>query len=146
MKKVQNLFSWVVIFSEVSHVFCCVLPTIFSVMTLLVGLGMIGAVPVWMGGLHAMMHGYEIPIMMASGVIVLLGWGLQYISNKLDCHDTGCGHGACTPQKKRSESILKIATILFLMNVAVYIAVHQDAFGVFAQETQAHEHHGHDHH
>lgn len=149
IKKVQGLFSWVVILSECSHVFCCVLPSIFSIVTLLVGVGMIGAMPIWMDGLHQMMHGYEIPLMMASGVVVMLGWGLNYLSNKIDCHDTGCGHGACKPKKKKSERILMAATVLFLINISIYMVVHQDIAGVFegavTQEAAHHDHDGHDH-
>lgn len=125
MKKMQGIFSWVVVLSECSHVFCCVLPSLFSVLTLLVGIGVMGAMPVWMQSFHEMMHGWEIPMMMASGIIVLVGWGLYHISQKIDCHDTGCGHGACAPKKKRSEYVLKIATFLFLGNVLIYMVFHK---------------------
>lgn len=141
MKKLQGMFSWVVILSECSHVFCCVLPSIFSVFTLLVGVGLVGTMPIWMESVHELMHGYEIPLMVFSGLVVLVGWGLNYVSNKIDCHDTGCGHGSCNIKKKKSERILMIATVLFLVNITVYMMVHRDVSGVL--HTIAHEDRGH---
>lgn len=137
MKKMQGMFSWVVILSECSHVFCCVLPSLFSVFTLLVGIGMVSALPIWMESMHEFLHGYEIPLMVFSGVVVLIGWALNYISNKIDCHDTGCGHGTCSTKKKKSERILMIATVLFLANITIYMLVHKDVSGVL--QTISHE-------
>jgi len=148
MKKMQNVFSWVVIASEFSHVFCCVLPSLFSVFSLLVGMGVIGVMPLWMKGFHDAMHAYEIPLMAMSGLVVLLGWGLHALSRRMDCHDSGCGHGACTPKKNRSEIILKFATVLFLINVMVYLVVHRGMehmlHGYSAEiSAQGHEHDDH---
>ena len=124
IRKVQGFFSWVVILSEVSHVFCCVLPSAFSILTLMVGLGMIGVTPLWMESMHEVMHGWEIPLITFSGVIVLMGWGIHHIAKKIDCHDTGCAHGGCKPKKKNALKILKIATALFVINVVIYVTVH----------------------
>ncbi len=60
-----------------------------------------------------------------SGVILALGWGLFLYSQKVDCHDTGCHHGPCTPKKNNTRLILKIATGLFLVNIAIYGIVHR---------------------
>lgn len=146
LKKTQGIFSWVVIASEMSHVFCCVLPTLFSVITFLVGLGMIGAMPMWMDSMHLFMHDYEIPLITTSGIIVLLGWGLHIYAQRIDCHDTGCGHGSCAPKKKNSVNILKIATALFLVNVSIYLILHADVFNVAdndAARNEIHEDHQH---
>ncbi len=150
LKNLQNVMSSVVIVSEVGHVFCCVLPTIFSLATVLVGLGVLGAMPVWMNGMHDVMHDWEIPIILMSGFILVLGWGLHVISERLDCHDTGCGHGSCEPKKKKTLSVLKIATALFVINVAIYVSVHipqNNASVTMAVESEHHDHghHGHDH-
>ncbi len=126
MKKVQNVFSWVLVASEMSHVFCCVLPTIFSLVTLFIGMGLIGAMPFWMESVHDTMHHYEIPMMAMSGFVMLLGWAIHFITKRVDCHDTGCVHGACEPKKKDALLILKIATLLFVVNTVIYFAVHFD--------------------
>ena len=124
MKRIQDIFSWAVVLSEVSHVFCCVLPSIFSVLTVLVGMGLIGVMPIWMENAHEVMHGWEIPLIIMSGVVLALGWTLHFISKKIDCHDTGCGHEPCEPKKKNTARILKIATCLFVINIVIYLVVH----------------------
>lgn len=124
IKRVQGIFSWVVVLSEVSHVFCCVLPSLFSVLTVFVGLGIIGALPVWMESTHHVMHDWEIPLIGMSAFILVLGWGLHFISKRIDCHDTGCGHGPCGTKKNKTARTLKIATFLFVINVVIYLSVH----------------------
>lgn len=123
-KRLQGLFSWVVVFSELSHIFCCVLPSVFSIMTVLVGIGVLGAVPVWMDGMHEAMHDWEIPIIVGSGTVLMFGWIVHFISKRIDCHESGCGHGPCAPKKQKMSIILKIATFLFVMNVIIYATVH----------------------
>lgn len=127
VKRLQGIFSWVVVLSEMSHVFCCVLPSIFSLLTIMVGLGVMGAVPLWMSGTHEVMHAWEVPIMVMSGVILVLGWSLHVISKKMDCHNTGCGHEPCGPKKKNTGRVLRIATFLFAINILVYVSVHLPA-------------------
>ncbi len=144
IKRVQGVFSWVVIASEVSHVFCCVLPSLFSVLTLLVGMGLIGVMPFGFDKFHNVMHSYEIPLMLMSGLVVLMGWGLHYISQKMDCHDTGCGHGKCTQKKKKTVNVLKVATVLFLLNVSIYFIFHVGAQQyIESHATAIHEHDRH---
>ncbi len=124
MKRIQNLFSWVVVLSEVSHVFCCVLPSVFSVLTVLVGMGLVGVMPVWMEGLHEFMHGWELPLITMSGSILVLGWALHFVSKSIDCRNTGCEHEPCEPKKKHTARVLKIATLLFVVNIAIYLSIH----------------------
>ncbi len=147
MRKAQNMFSWVVIASEVSHVFCCILPGIFSVVTILVRVGLVGAMPIWMDSFHDVMHDFEIPLMTLSGVVVLLGWGLHYVAKKINCHDTGCSHGGCSSKKRKSLRILKIATVLFVVNITIYIGLHKSVEAIYTTEavTDTSEHHDHHH-
>ena len=124
-EKIQKSMVWAVILSESSHLFCCVLPTIVSLMGLLAGLGVIVALPSGVLQLHEFLHEWEIPMIAASGVILALGWIAIRYSDKVDCHSTGCAHGACAPKKSRAHLVLKIATVLFVFNVAVYVVVHR---------------------
>lgn len=123
-KRSQKLVSYLAVISELSHVFCCVLPSLFTMATFLVSMGMITVMPLWLDSIHHMMHGYEIPLMTVSAVLLIIGWIIHFISQKIDCHDTGCGHGPCTPKKKKSSKMLKVATFLFLVNVTVYFSFH----------------------
>ncbi|MCB1680685.1 MAG: hypothetical protein H6858_00155 [Rhodospirillales bacterium] len=125
IRKVQGLLNGVVILSEASHIFCCVLPTLFSVMSILVGLGVAGAMPLWLSGIHDMIHVWEVPIIMTSAAVLLIGWSVHYLSRKMDCHDTGCHHPPCEPQKKSAVVILKIATLLFIGNITVFLIFHK---------------------
>ncbi|MGH1377323.1 MAG: hypothetical protein ACRBB3_00725 [Alphaproteobacteria bacterium] len=124
IKRAQGMFSWVVVLSEISHIFCCVLPSVFSVLTVLVGLGLIGALPVWMESLHHVMHDWEIPLIAMSGFVLVIGWSLHFISKKIDCHDTGCGHEPCGKKKDKTARILQIATLLFVINVSIFLGLH----------------------
>ncbi len=117
--------TWAVVLSETGHLFCCVFPTVFSLLGFLAGLGMIAALPPSMIAFHELMHMWEVPIIALSGVLLGLGWAVHHYSQQMDCHDTGCAHGACAPAKKRADIVLKIATCLFLFNVLIYAGVHR---------------------
>lgn len=142
----QKSLTWAVILSETTHVFCCVFPTIFSVLSLLAGLGFAVAIPASLVVFHDFMHHWELPIIAGSGFVLLLGWVLTWYGDKMDCHHTGCEHGACAPRKTKAHLVLKVATILFLFNVIVYFAVHRtDWFMQNSPLMHAHEHNGHNH-
>jgi len=125
VKRLQGFLSWFVVLSELSHVFCCVLPSVFTMLTVLVTMGVMGAMPGWMNDVHDVMHGWEVPIIAMSGVVLVLSWGLHLISKRIDCHDTGCVHEPCEPKKDKNALILKIATVLFVTNISVYSIVHR---------------------
>ena len=143
MEKLQKRLYWAIIASEASHVFCCVLPTMFSVLSLFVGLGVVGVMPGWLENIHEALHNWELPIIAFSGAVIAFGWSLDAYSRKVDCHNTGCHHGPCEGRKKRAHSILKAATILFIVNVTVYAVLHRGLeLGIptaeIAQEDNAH--------
>jgi hypothetical protein len=147
MERVRKGIFWAVIVSEFSHVFCCVLPTLFSLAGLLAGAGVLVAMPGPLVDLHDTLHAYEIPMIIGSGGILALGWALHALAARIDCHDTGCGHGPCTPGKRRAATILKIATILFVANVLVFLVFHRGmGLGLGTPEHPAHAAHHHDHH
>lgn len=155
MKRTRTFLNGVVVLSELSHIFCCVLPTVFSIMGILVGLGVAGAMPLWLGGLHDMIHEWEIPVIIMSGFVLILGWTVHNISERMDCHDTGCHHPPCGPQKKNSVLILRIATLLFAINISVFLIFHKglNRIGLISETVQNveqshhedHDHDGHDH-
>ena len=139
MQRFQSFIYSACITSEISHIFCCGIPLLFSLMSLLSGLGIIAVMPVGLDNLHNIIHNYEMPIIMASGFILALGWGLHYIAYRIDCRSTGCHHEPCTPKKKRSGKVLMIATALFILNVSVYFFFHAPQDHKYVQ-TQDHSH------
>jgi hypothetical protein len=93
-------------------------------LSVLMTMGLMSAMPSWMNDVHEVMHGWEMPIITMSGVVLALSWGLHLISKRMDCHDTGCVHEPCEPKKNKNATILKIATALFVINISVYSFVH----------------------
>lgn len=136
---------WAVILSEGTHVFCCVLPTLFSVLSFMTGAGMIGVMPGFMVSMHDVLHHYEVPMIFISALILSLGWALHVYSQKIDCHDTGCGHGPCGPKKSKTHFLLIGATALFFVNVSVYFLFHRAGFGLSAPTHEIALEHPHDH-
>ncbi len=120
----KHLF-WTVILSETTHVFCCVMPTLFSLLSLFVGAGLIAALPPGWQALHDTLHLYEVPLIIFSGAVIALGWGIDLYARRIDCHDTGCGHPPCKPVKKRAHIVMKIATVLFVCNLIIYFLFHR---------------------
>lgn len=124
MNRLHNAVNWLSITSEISHFFCCGIPIIFSLLSLLSGVGIIASMPLGISELHHAMHDYEVPMIIVSATIILLGWVLHFVANRIDCHNTGCGHEPCTPKKKKSSKILFIATGLFVLNLTSYLMLH----------------------
>lgn len=123
MKRIQATLHWVIVASAASHIFCCVLPTMFALVSFFTGLGLFSVLPAF-ENLHHVLHSYEVPMIIMAAVMLSLGWSVQYYSWQIDCHDTGCGHGSCKPKKRRAEKMLLIATGLFVFNMAVFIFGH----------------------
>lgn len=139
-KNLARHFGWAVLLSEFSHVFCCVLPTVVTLLSLLANAGLMGAAPAFLDELHDALHAYEIPIIAFSGLMVALGWAFHFASRRVDCHDTGCVHPPCDSRKSGNSRILIIATVLFALNIGIYFGVHQNIFG-FERLEQTDEHH-----
>ena len=124
MSKKKKVLFIGIIMTEISHVFCCVLPLLFSAVGLLAGLGLVIILPDWLNGMHDVMHGYEMAVIIAAGVMVALGWAVHLYSFKNDCHDHGCSHQPCGPRKRTASKLLKLGTFLFVLNIVVFAFFH----------------------
>jgi len=136
-------FGWAVLASEFSHVFCCVLPTVVTVLGALSNIGLMGSAPLFIEELHDLIHAYEVPIIVFSGVMVGLGWIVHKATGDYDCHNTGCTHPPCSQKKKNNSRILTIATLLFIVNLGIYFGVHRNVAGLEIFNIQ--DGHGHAH-
>lgn len=145
MDKFQKPLNIAIILAETSHVFCCVLPTLVSVLSLLAGVGVIGSLPISMLVVHDFLHDWELPIIFGSGLLIALGWLLLFYSRRIDCHDTGCGHEPCGPKKKKSSKLLLVASLLFVVNVTVYTVFHR-GMGISVPHADHVDHDTHDAH
>lgn len=140
---------WAVVVSELSHVFCCVLPTVITVLGALANIGLVSVAPHFVSEIHDTIHMHEASIIIFSAAMVLLGWGVHLSSIKVDCHNTGCVHPPCDPVKTKNARVLVIATILFALNLVIYFGVHRNVFGfeifstnaaLYMNDTHAHNH------
>lgn len=144
MSNLNRHLSIAVLLSEFSHVFCCILPTLFTVLSFAVNLGLITTMPGVLLDIHEHIHDYEAPIIIVSGLMLVLGWAAHLYSRKVDCHDDGCCHPPCSPQKSTNAKILIVASVLFVINVSVYFFVHKNVLDLQAFETPTAAHHDHD--
>ena len=147
-EKHQKRLLWAIIISESSHIFCCVLPTVISVFSLLSAFGVIVTVPGWLDGLHDVMHEWEPTMIAVSIVVIALGWGLYFYNLRHECcHHTGCEHGPCGPRKSTANKILIVASVLMVFNLFMYFGVHRPMEqNEHADHAHHHDHHhGHDH-
>ena len=149
MQAIQKTVIRTIIITEISHIFCCVLPTIFAVFTLLTSIGAVSTIPGFITSLHEIMHDWELPILFTSFAVLVIGWGLQIYSARVNCSDTGCHHEPCDTKKVRTKTILQIATLLLCFNVFVYFTFHngyqsttEDAI---SYQNDIHKHDGHSH-
>lgn len=145
-QKRQKAVLYAIIISEFSHIFCCVLPTVFTLVALMVNLGMVSAMPAGFEALHDIMHKWELPIVVFSGVMLGLGWFLHRRSLVQSCETTGCErvHEPCAPTKSKTLLFLKIATVLFFINVFVFLVIHRGLGVTVSTAPHAHEAHAHD--
>lgn len=124
MQKLQSYLAAAVILSGFTHIFCCGIPLIFSILSMLVGLGVASVLPLGLADVHETLHDWEEPMLVFSGVVLCFGWALHLISERLDCHSSGCHHEPCETKKKKSSRILIIATLLFVINAGVLLIAH----------------------
>ncbi len=115
------------ILAESTHVFCCVLPTVVTILSLMASAGAILPIPLFLLDIHEFLHAYEMPMILFSGVVLLMGWGLYLASRATTCEKPHCGphETVCAGKKDRTRLVLGIASVLFVMNLTVYITLHR---------------------
>lgn len=127
MQGLHKHFGWAVLVSELSHVFCCVIPTVVTILSAFANVGLFVISPDGMlMNIHNAMHVYEVPVIVFSGAMVGLGWVAHFLSKDVDCHDMGCCDTSCAPQKSQNSKVLMIATLLFALNIVIYFGVHRN--------------------
>ncbi len=123
MEKIRKGLMAAILLSEVSHLFCCVLPVLAAVASLLVGAGFLPALA-W--PLHDLIHRYEVPLIVFSAVIIAAGWGVYLLALRTDCQALGHHEAHCHKVTRKTRTVLVIGTALFLFNLAVYLFLHRE--------------------
>lgn len=113
----QRVATTASLMAELSHIFCCGLPIFVAIMSAGSQIGLGGGFLVF----HAIIHDYEIPILIGSGMLLAVGLLLHYISFRINCRTVGCAHSDCEPVKFRVGWIFTIAIALYALNLALYI-------------------------
>lgn len=121
MDKIRRNIVWLVVASEISHLFCCVLPTLAAVLSLAVGVGIL---PTAFTQLHDFIHGYEVPVIIFSAVMLGLGWWAYLLAKRTDCHALGHDEHACHKTTDRSKLFLWMGTALFVINLIIFLSLH----------------------
>lgn len=145
MENMKKAIFGAILVTEISHIFCCVLPTLFSLLSLLVAAGMISTMPPGLTFMHDFIHGYEMTIIVASAFVLAFGWALHGVSKMIDCRNTGCVHEPCVPKKKMTSRVLIIASILFAFNISIYFGFHYQAEKGAVVLAQDHDNDRHNH-
>jgi len=120
MERVQKVSNWIVMLSALSHFFCCVLPSLSSIIGLGASFGFIStSLPYF-----EWFHDNEREILIFSAVALAISAVAQIISWRIDCRNSGCHHDKCEPKKKISFKIFTIAVVLFLINLTIHLVYH----------------------
>lgn len=144
--KLHRNIGMAIILAECTHVFCCVLPTVVTLLSVLASVGTFIQVPVFLLDIHEFLHAYEIPVITFSGVMLVLGWVLYVVARRIECARPHCEphETVCAPAKNNTKTILAVASVLFVVNVFVYFTFHRGTEGLLhAQAVEAHHHHEH---
>ena len=124
MNSRENKIVWAVLLAELGHIFCCGIPALFSLISLLTGLGFLSAMPPALETMHGFLHDYELYVIIFSLAVLSLGWFFYWYSKKLDCASGGCAHEPCGPKKDITKIVLIVATGLFIFNTLFYLGIH----------------------
>jgi hypothetical protein len=118
-----------ILLSVLPHIFCCGLPTAFTLTSLFAGFGVMVIRADQMEALHHVLHVWEMPLLAFSLVMTAIGWAMHLSANKAACSQPCCGDHGCsstvaTEPVKRSCTILIITTALVAINTAVLLFGH----------------------
>ena len=108
------------ILSLCTHFFCCFLPGVVSVLTLVT---VTGAATITMEDFGIPESVHEQMIYISALVLVISGF-LNYLSWKIDCREVGCVHEPCAPRKSKYFKLYMISVVFFLLNAVIHFTLH----------------------
>jgi len=111
--------------SALMHIFCCGIPLILALMNMTVVFGIAGA-----GALHSgWFEQFEMTVLVVSGTLLVVTGLIQFISGRVDCRTDGiCAHQPCDKKKHLSKRIFQFAVVLYIINLALFLATHEHLF------------------
>jgi len=122
MQRISKLANHLALFTALSHILCCGLPLLASILSI----GAVTGSAFGVASLHDKMHAYELHILIFSGAMLVFSGVSLLIARRIDCvKDGGCSHQPCAPKKNLSFKIFLVACFIFILNLAFY-ASHMD--------------------
>lgn len=118
----RSLIPASVLAMSLSHILCCGIPAVLSIINLLAGIGLIATIPASMTGLHEILHDIELPMVVVSAALLVFGWAMHLSTYSMRCTSTGCEHPPCPKTKRRNMMLLSAASLLFAVNFCMYLS------------------------
>ena len=114
----KTLSTFFVIMGSLMHIFCCGLPLLLSITSLATTLG-ISSLSIFEVEWFEPIENY---ILIVMGVMLAVTYVVNRSSKKIDCTQDGlCEHPPCDEKKDISGYLLKIATVLYLVNITIFV-------------------------
>jgi len=85
MQNLNRYVSITAVASEITHLFCCGLPMLFSILSFFSSLGLMASMPTPLEYIHEALHGFEIPLITISATLIIAGWALYFVSKRINC-------------------------------------------------------------
>jgi hypothetical protein len=131
--KIRAVSKFLSLASLISHFFCCFLPGVISLITLIT---LSGATVITMEDFGIPEYVHEKMIYISFVVLIVSGLA-NIVSYKIDCREMGCVHGACAPKKSKYFKLYAYSVVFFLLNAVIHFTLHTH---------EHHDHHDHEKH
>ncbi len=119
---VRTFARFLSVLSLVSHFFCCFLPGVISVLTLIT---LSGSMVLTMEDFGIPEYVHEEMIFISAAVLLFSGI-INYISWKLDCRAVGgCSHEPCAPKKAKYFKLYAYSVVFFVLNAVIHFSLHE---------------------
>ena len=141
MQKLQTTIFYSILASEAGHVFCCVIPTVLSLLALAASYGIIITVPGFVFSIHKYMHEWEQLVIILSGLLLVFGWALFMLNKRIESRHDCCSKSKCETKTNKAQIVMVIASALFIVNVTAYTFLHGSMNADFTINTHQHENH-----
>ena len=124
--------------SAFSHLFCCFLPGVLSILTLIASSGA-AAVTLEDFGIPEAWHD---DIIKFSATVLIISGIMNFISWRIDCREDGnCTHEPCETKKNTYLKLYLFSVVFFFINVSIHYGFHVDHdHSLHGHEAHAHTH------
>jgi len=116
-QKSQKFAFYVILASLLSHIFCCGLPFLAS----LLSIGGSFFAGLSNAGIFEFFESYEVPILIFSASTLVLTGVFLIVSQKINCNEDVCEHKPCSTRKSSNLKLYLVAVGLFIINIVSFL-------------------------